>query len=204
MTRDTFLFLIVGVLVGFIAGYWLHEVMTGVQPPRMAPGTGTVTAPDVGGAGGGAPNPGAGPVGPQAGMQQVQELAAYVEQNPDDVAATLRLAELNFQINNWPRAAELYERVLEMRPDDPAVLSDLGVAYRGMGRFDDALAQFDRAQEIAPQHWESRYNEVIVLAFDMNQPDQAAATLEELRELQPDNPNVERLAQEVERVRGAA
>lgn len=201
MTRDTFLFLIIGILFGFIAGYWLHEVMTGVQPPRMAPGTGTVSTPDAGGAPGA---PAAGAANSQAGMQQVQELAAYVEQNPDDVEAALQLAEMNFGIGNWPRAAELYERVLALQPESPGVLSDLGVAYRELGRFDEALAQFDRAQELDPDHWESRFNKVIVLAFDLNRPDEATQTLEELRSLQPDNPTVERLAEEVERARNAA
>ena len=204
MTRDTFLFLIIGILFGFIAGYWLHEVMTGVQPPRMAPGTGTVSAPDAGGAPGAPGAPAAGAGNPQAAMQQVQELAAYVEQNPDDIDAALQLAEMNFAIGNWPQAAELYERVLTLRPESPGVLSDLGVAYRELGRFDEALVQFDRAQELDPDHWESRFNEVIVLAFDLNRPDEATQTLEELRSLQPENPTVERLAEEVERARDAA
>lgn len=203
MSRDTFLFLIIGILFGFIAGYWLHEVMTGVQPPRMAPGTGTVSSPDVGGGGPGTAE--AAPPGAQAGMQQVEELTAYVEENPDDAQAILRLAQLNMQIANWPRAAELLERVVALGTEAAGIHIDLGYAYRELGRYDDALAQFEQAQEINPDRWESRYYEVIVLAFDLQRMEQAEETLEELRRLQPDNPNVEQLAQQVEAAaRGAA
>ncbi len=67
------------------------------------------------------------------------------------------------------------------------------------------MAQFEQAQEINPERWESRYYEVIVLAFDLERMEQAEKTLEELRQLQPDNPNVEQLAQQVEAAaRGAA
>lgn len=202
MTRETILYLIIGILFGFIAGYWLHEVMTGVQPPRMAPGTGTVETPDVGGAPG---DPTGAASGPQSPMEQVQELAAYVAENPNDVNATLRLAQLNMQIGNWSRAAELYERVVSLGAEGAGVLIDLGYAYRQMGRYDEALARFEEAQELDPQRWESRYFEVEVLAFDLNRPQEAIDSLEELQALQPDNPNVERLAREVERAaRGAA
>lgn len=196
MKRDSVLFLVAGVLVGFIAGYWLHEEMASRQPPRRLPGQ--VEAGPVGPA-----DPGAGAgAGAMGGMSQadVQELTARVQQNPEDADAVLRLAELNHQIANWPRAAQLYERYLALRPDDPGVMSDLGIAYRQMGRMDDALARFDQAQAVAPEHWQSRFNEVIVRAFDLRQFDQARQALDELRRLQPGNPEVERLATEIDRL----
>lgn len=203
MQRDHLLFLVIGVLAGFLAGYALQEVMAARQPPRLLPGqtqaqAGMAGAPAAG-AGAGAPGGGA-----ITSQQQVQQLAAYVAQNPDDANAVLQLANLNYDIENWSRAAELYDQFLGLRPNSPDVLSDLGICYRGMGRFEEALEIFERAQQLEPGHWQSLFNEVVVQAFDLKDFAAAEKGLDQLRALQPDNPNVERLVQEVERQRNAA
>ncbi len=48
------------------------------------------------------------------------------------------------------------------------------------------------------------YNEVIVLAFNKRDFAGAETTLQRLRQLQPNNPSVQRLADEVEKQRNAA
>ena len=212
MTRDHFLFLLIGALGGFITGYLVHESMAlrqseprfsrGAQihnaPATVNPGVGASTSdskiPGAGAAAGGAA------AGPQAAMQQVQQLRAYVEQNPDDVEATRRLANMNYDIANWQRAAELYERILERTADDINVMTDLGACYRNLGRPQDALALFERVATLDGSHWQSRYNQVLVLAFDLRDLPRARTALDELRALQPTNPDVQRLAQEVEKL----
>jgi Flp pilus assembly protein TadD len=136
-------------------------------------------------------------------MEEIQRLRAHVEANPEDADAILLLANLNTQIENWTRAAELYERHLVLRPDNPDVLTDLASAQRGLGQFEQALVTLRRAAALAPSHWQSRYNQVVVLAFDLRRLDEARAALAQLRQIQPTNPQVAELAREVERV-GAA
>ncbi len=85
--------------------------------------------------------------------------------------------------------------------DPPRPLFLLGPGGR---RFDQALANFRRVRELAPDHWESRFNEAVVLAFGLRRYDEAEALVEELRRLQPDNPNVERLAAGIEESKSAA
>lgn len=218
MNKDNLIFAAFGVLLGFFAGYFMKEVMDMRQPPRFAVGqgapmgaTGAPAVPGGGGSAGGAPvNPsapggggGTGAPGGGAPMAEVQELQARLERNPDDAEAILRLAHLNFDIRRWDRARDLYERYLQLQPATPDTLSDLGVCYRETGEYDRALALFDQAQQMAPDHWQSRFNEVIVLAFDKKQFDRADEVLNELRSLQPNNPDIERLAAEVERRRNA-
>lgn len=201
MKRDHVLFLVIGVLVGFLAGYVLQEYMAARQPQRLLPGQARVEA--------GAGSPGSDVAPPAAGSggmgsQRVQELVARVAQNPEDAQAVLELANLNFDIKNWSRAVQLYEQFLKLRPDNPDVISDMGICYRELGEFQKALDLFDRAQEIQPDHWQSRFNEVVVQAFDLKDYAAAEKVLDELRSLQPDNPNLEQLAQEIERRRNAA
>lgn len=137
------------------------------------------------------------------GMEQVQRLRRYVEENPEDSSALRVLANMNYDIQNWSRAAELYERLLELEPGDHDVMTDLGITYRNLARPTEALGQFRQVQAEDPGNWHSRYNEVLVLAFDLKDFDRAGTVLEELLALQPDNPDVGKLAAEVRRLSGA-
>ncbi len=206
MTRDNALFILLGILVGFIAGYLMHEVMAARQPPRLVHGEAGPVAPGAPAGQPGAPAPpqGTDPPRVQQTQQEMRGLEQYLAANPEDAEAALRLANLSFDVRNWARCAEMYRRYLELRPGDPDVLSDLGVCYREMGEAERALEVFDRAQEIEPDHWQSRFNQVVVLAFDRRDFDAAERVLDELRALQPGNPDVEALAEEVARRRGAA
>lgn len=198
MNRNDALFLVVGILVGFIAGYVMQDVMVERQPPRLVHGEGGAGAPT-------APSPPPVAPGPDpARLQEIQGLEARLQANPDDADAVLRLANLSFDVENWSRCVELYERYLQMRPEDPGLLSDLGVCYRGVGQLDRAVELFDRAQTLDPDHWQSRFNEAVVLGLDLRDFAGAERVIEELRVLQPGNPQVERLAQEIARRRDGA
>ncbi|HEX5758333.1 MAG TPA: tetratricopeptide repeat protein [Thermoanaerobaculia bacterium] len=207
MNKDNLLFIVAGLFLGFVAGYVTSEAITALklQPPRRPPGMALPgDSPPSAEAGGG---PAA--AGPQAGgapggagappMEEIRRLRDHVAANPDDADAVMRLANLNFDIQNWARARELYEQYLKLRPDQPDVLSDLGVTYRELGDPRGAISLFDRAQRLAPDHWQSRFNEVVVLAFDLQDYAGAEAVIAELRRLQPGNQDVERLAAEVGR-----
>ncbi len=222
MNRDNLQYVTVGILVGFISGYLVKDIMLTRQPPRLTPelraqialpgedpsgaaGGGTAEAPADARAADTA-NPGMGGVAPGGGpaMEEIQQLRAHVEQNPNDADAVLRLANLNFDIRNWARAQELYNHYLELRPGSPDVLTDLGISYRETQQFDLALERFRQARKLAPEYWQSYFNEVVVLAFDLERYDEAGPLLQELQRMQPGNPEVARLADSVARQRSAA
>jgi tetratricopeptide (TPR) repeat protein len=202
VNREHALFLLVGVLAGFLAGYLAHEAMTGVQPARLAPGATAAAAPHPPVAPPGGATPGG--AGEAPAMAEINRLREQLERNPNDRQALLALANLNFDIGGWARAQELYERYLELEPDDPDALTDLGIALRSQGQSERALELFRRAREIRPEHWQSTFNEVVVLAFDLEDFRAAEERLAELRRLAPGNADVERLAEEVARRRDAA
>ena len=45
VNRDSFLILLIGLLLGFITGYMMHEVMAARQPPRQVVGAPPVAQP---------------------------------------------------------------------------------------------------------------------------------------------------------------
>ena len=130
-------------------------------------------------------------------MQAVQQLREQVANNPNDTEAILKLANMNFDISNWSRAQELYERYLALRPGDADVFSDLGICFRALGEFEEALDAFNTALEKDPDHWYARFNKTIVLGIDLGKIPAAEEALAQLRELRPDAPELERLATEL-------
>ena len=221
MTRDHWLFLIIGALVGFIAGYLLHEEMAEVQPQRLVHGggaqAGAAPAPSrANQVNPGRPNPGApGGVMPggQGGGPAVPEVAALtrrVAENPEDSEAVLRLAQLNFQIRNWIRARDLFQQYLNLKPDgEPGgpsraeVLLDLGNSHRSIGDLEKAVEAFDGALAAAPGNWLALYNTTLVLGLDQGRYEEAAEVMAELRRVRPDDPRVDRLGEELARRSGA-
>jgi tetratricopeptide (TPR) repeat protein len=245
MSKDNFISAVFGILLGFIAGYLMHEVMAARQPPRLPPGMTTVAPDQQAGGGGQAPAGAAGMAGPAGGdpaaapmMAQVRELQARLDKNPNDVEALQGLAAMFFQINDfkksgeylaryvalrpddseallqlanihfdgreWTKAQELYTRYLSKNPPKADVLSDLGITYRETEQFDRAIELFHQAQELAPDNWQALYNEVVVLAFNQKKYDAARQVLVKLQKLQPNNPDVSRLAGEVDKQSKAA
>jgi tetratricopeptide (TPR) repeat protein len=192
LNRDHALFLLIGLLAGFLGGYLAHEAVVGVQPARVAAGS-SAGAPFAGAdSASAAPNAGAAAAG--APMEQVRRLQAALEKNPNDTDAMVQLANLEFDIQRWDSAAELYQRYLTLKPD-------LGITLRAKGQFDEALDLFRKAAKSSPTHWQSVFNEVVVLAFDKKDLTAAARALTELEARAPGNADVARLASEVARLK---
>ena len=215
MNKDNLLYLMGGLLVGFVFAYLLFEAMSTRQPPRLTPalraqialGDEAVQSGSADArvdAQGQAPGDAQGQQNQQAAMAEIQQLRAYVEKNPNDASAVRKLADLNFDIQNWRRAQELYSHYLELKPNDPDVMTDLGITYRGVKDYGKALDLFRQTQKLSPGHWQALYNEVVVLAFDLKKLDQAGTVLAKLEQMQPGNPDVKRLADAVARQRSAA
>jgi Flp pilus assembly protein TadD len=140
---------------------------------------------------------------PPPAMAAVQQLRDYVATHPKDADAVLKLANLNFDINNFGRAKDLYTQYLGLRGPNADVLTDLGTCYRQLHQFDSALAQFRRAEELAPGHWKSRFAEVVVLAFDLHQNAAADQAFGRLQALAPGQPEVAQLGAALQRRRAA-
>lgn len=218
MTKDNLLFTAFGLLLGFVAAWLMFEKVTMLQPARAVPGQAAVGAPAGASAEGGMPGEGARSSGAPLDMSNLEALQAQFQQNPDNPDILLALAHETYDIAQqvpnpagsrplWMQARDLYTRYVELRPEDPNlpnILSDLGVAHQELGEFDQALEIFRQVQKMAPDHWQSLYNQVVVLAFSKKDVEEAKKVLVELKRVQPNNPDVERLAAAVEAQRNAA
>lgn len=221
MNKDNLLFALFGLLLGFVTGWLMFEKVAMRQPPRLTqdqlaavmaggavPGPGSTpsaAAPPAG-------MPGAAPAPQQIDTSKLDELQGRLQQSPDDPDLILAVANESFDIASkagkapfvWQQARDRYLQYLSLRDPNPDVLSDLGVTYRELGQYDDALKTFEQAEKLAPDHWQSKYNQVIVLAFDLKQYEKAQNILDSLRKSHPDNADIRQLAEAVARQRSAA
>lgn len=129
----------------------------------------------------------------QEGAQISKENAEAIAQleketlaHPDGYQAWTKLGHLYFDTDQPEKAIAAYNHSLALHPADANLLTDLGVMYRNTGEKEKAIESFDKAREIDAKHEPSRLNKGIVLLFDMNKPEEAIASWEELLRLNPE------------------
>jgi cytochrome c-type biogenesis protein CcmH/NrfG len=167
LNRDTLIGMGLGLVIGLLGGLLLGISMGGSDAPP-AP---VAQQPAPGGA-------------PPAGAANVAGRISMLEQitarEPKNVQAWVELGNAYFDTRQPKKAADAYGRALEVQPNNPDVLTDQGVMFRDLGLPDQALANFQKAASIDPQHLQSRFNQGIVLAFDKKEPQKAIAVWNEL------------------------
>jgi cytochrome c-type biogenesis protein CcmH/NrfG len=129
--------------------------------------------------------------------QRLQDAQAVVAAKPGDYDALVHLGNAAYDAREFAQAADAYERALKLHPDDPNVMTDLGTAYRNEGQIDKALELFRKARAADPKHWQSLYNEVIVLAMDKHDHAGADVALARLKAEHPGLPALQGLEQQI-------
>jgi tetratricopeptide (TPR) repeat protein len=189
MFKNPFITLVIGAIVGLAVGYVLGERQA--VPPGATPSPAASGLPD-----GhpplnqGQPNQAGASRAAAAVEARTSELASLLQTSPDDVGLMVQMGNTYFDGERWPDAREWYERALELRPDNPNVLTDLAIVYRNLHMHDESLAKLRRAIEIDPDHWQAWYNTVVVLHNDLGRTDEAREALTTLKAVAARNPSV--------------
>ena len=150
MTKDNILFIAIGLLAGFMIGFFFaNSVNQGAivstptsattgstQPAGMQPGgplpEGHPAVPGAGGASGGS-------------IPEVQAAIDKAKQNPNDFDAQMKAAELYYQIQRYDGAIDYLKKATDLRPDDYAAVVQLGNAYFEAGKYDEAEKTYTKA-----------------------------------------------------------
>ena len=144
MTRDNFLFAIIGILLGFIVGFMLHGVMSERDAERAAASTTQRQQPLP---------PDHPPIGSngstndsQQSMEQVQQTIGRARSNPKDFDAQVAAASLEYQIGQFDEAIKFLLTANQLKPDNYDVLVSLGTANMDAEHWDAAEKWFKAAQ----------------------------------------------------------
>jgi cytochrome c-type biogenesis protein CcmH/NrfG len=156
-------FTLIGVAIGLVVGIFI-----GYQAGSSTPGAGAPA-----GTGG---FPGMPPPAPAPGdnfQARIVQMQQVVARDPKNVQAWIQLGNDFFDTRQPEKAIDAYTHALELRPNDPNVLTDQGVMYRDIGQFQRAIANFQKANQVDPKHVQSLYNMGVVYLNDLRQPKKA-------------------------------
>ena len=102
--------------------------------------------------------------GPPAPVQQaLAELRARLKANPNDLAALVAMANMEFDANKFDRAIPYYRRALALDPANPDVRTDYATALHQTGHDLDALRELDAVLKTRPRFLQALYNRAVVL-----------------------------------------
>lgn len=113
-------------------------------------------------------------------------LETMAAERPGDVNTYVKLAGTYLDLKKPAKAAQAYEKALELTPDNPDLWSDLGVAYKENGEFQRAAECFHKALSLNPAHVIALYNEGVTLSADLRDNDGAIKAWETLLKYAPD------------------
>jgi tetratricopeptide (TPR) repeat protein len=146
MTRDNLLFAIIGILLGFIAGFLLAGNITQREAaqravPLSAQGSQNLPAnhPPIG-----AGEQTAGEGGQQM-LASVQTAMKQARENPEDFDAQVKAAELEYQIQRFDQSIEYLLAANKLKPDNALVLAMLGQVNMDAKHYDAAVKWYKAA-----------------------------------------------------------
>lgn len=194
---DRLLFVTIGLLAGFAAAYvYLDRIPQNVpggpaDPHAGIAGVGPGATRDLPGSGGGQPSLAADPVA----QRKLADLDAAAAKEPGNYALLVQLGNTAYDVENWQKAVDSYERALKLQAGDANVMTDLGVAYRNLGNGTKALEYFGKALAKDPSHWPAAFNQAIVYGVDRGDKARAREILLKIRKDHPEVKSVDGLLQ---------
>jgi tetratricopeptide (TPR) repeat protein len=131
-------------------------------------------------------------------QQKITMLERIVAKEPENRNAWVQLGHNYFDADQPVKAIDAYDKALALNGDDPNVLTDQGVMYRRLGAFDQAIANFTKANAINPNHQQSLYNLGIVYLYDLKDPVKALEAWKKFLAVAPPGPQSAQVQAEVD------
>lgn len=111
---------------------------------------------------------------------------AALKHDPRNVGALHLQGVLLLRLAKPAAAIRAFDRLLELKPASPDVLSNRAMALEDLGRLKEAMAGYDRALKLKPDYAEALNNRANLL-FSLRRFEEAADAYARLRQLTPAN-----------------
>ena len=147
-----------------------------------------------------APAPAPAPA-PSTADERIVAARKLTESEPKNAKAWVALGNEYFDSQQKVKAVEAYAKALQLRPDDPDVLTDQGILYRELGAFDQAIANFEKASKIDPKHLQSLLNLGLLYAQDMKDDNNAIASWNRVIQAGPATTQAAKAREYIDRLR---
>lgn len=106
--------------------------------------------------------------------------------DPKNAEYLTQIANIYYDLGKYDKAAEVYQKSLDIRPRDPNVETDLAACFHYLGRYDQALEILDKVIEYSPNFPQAMFNKGIVLAGGKKNIKGGIAVWEDLLRSNPD------------------
>ncbi len=187
MNKQSYLYGIIGLLTGLIIGYiGTNYINQTYGPPLTANNTAASSnnlPPD---------HPPAGAAQGSASGDPQTDVMAAIEQarnEPSNVEAQMKAADLFKQINRQEGALEFYERAYKAKPNDFKLLAALGDTNFDLRRYQEAEKWYQLALKQNPRHEKTLQNLTQAL-IDRGDKASAGEMLKRLEGVNPANPSI--------------
>ena len=144
-----------------------------------------------------------GSAGPVQSVDQVKLLKEAVAKDPKNVNAWISLGNMLMDTKRFSEAIDAYGKALAIDPGNIDVRVDMGTCYRNTGKPDMAVKEYRKALEANPQHLHALKNMAIVYAYDLHDNKEAVKAFEKALAVAPNDPDAERLKQEIQKLKAA-
>lgn len=101
----------------------------------------------------------------------------------------LVLGSAYYYMQQYEEAKNVYDKILNLNPNDPDTLNNRGAIYSKLGRYDEALADYNRSLELRPDDPNTIYNRGLAY-YKLERYDEALADYNRSLELRPAHPPV--------------
>jgi cytochrome c-type biogenesis protein CcmH/NrfG len=200
MKREPMVFAVAGMVFGFVLGYmaanWDASPGEGRSASIAGPSPGSPAA-SSSGAARPAVAPSAAPTLDPNELRALEALAARDKANPQ---VRIELGNLYMDHQRYDEAARWYREALALNESQPDVLVDLGACLVNSGKAGEGLVEFEKALQQSPNHKKALFNKGIALV-ESGRPRDAVAVWEDLLKRFPDDPQIQGLRPQIERVR---
>ncbi len=90
--------------------------------------------------------------------KQIADLEKSVADNPKDLPAKLKLANLYFDVGRHEKAVPLYNEYVAANPDDDDARTDMAFSMANTGQIEGSVAELKRVIARSPKHQNAAYN----------------------------------------------
>jgi cytochrome c-type biogenesis protein CcmH/NrfG len=169
MNKTAVLLLLAGVVVGFIAGYFVAQQQKDVAQQQAMNMPAGMPA--------GMPGMDAEQMREQQQEQQKmleameQQIGTYqeaLEQDPENLDAMISLGNLYYDTKKFQDAIKYYEMALQRDPDNLFVQVDLATSYKYIQQIDRAVEGLEKVLAVDPNQPQALYNLGVIMLHDKN------------------------------------
>lgn len=118
--------------------------------------------------------------------QHIKHLKESAENDPENTETWSQLANAYYEIQDYPKSIEAYNKLISLIDDKSGAYQDLGVVYRRNGQFEEAVEAFEKAVAHNPENLRALFNIGVVQYHDLDDESGAKTTWEKVAKANPD------------------